>query len=120
MREIISASESGNRQATLALEVFCYRIRKYIGAYAAAMGGVDAIAFAAGIGENADVVRKRSCQGLEFLGMKLDEEANSNTVGREGRISTDDSKVQLFVVPTNEELVIALDTMRIVQSRPTD
>ena len=94
----------------LALDIFCYRIRKYIGAYAAAMNGVDCIVFTAGIGENAASVRAAIVSKLSWLGIELDEEKN-NTRGREARISTPDSKVQVWVVPTNEELMIARDTL---------
>lgn len=113
MREIISEMKNGNQKAKLAFEVFCYRIKKYIGAYAAAMGGVDAIVFTAGIGENSPDVRKKVCEGLEFLGIKIDEEKN-NSPDKEKIITTDDSKVKVLVIPTNEELVIALDTAEIV------
>jgi len=115
MRDIESEAEEGNRRAQLALDVFCYRLRKYIGAYAAAMGGLDAIVFTAGIGENSPIVRRKSLEGLEFLGVKLDEEKNESMVRRrEGVISAEDSRVAVLVVPTNEELVIALDTAEIV------
>ncbi len=117
MREVISAAEEGNRQAQLALDMFCYRIKKYIGAYAAAMGGLDAIAFTGGIGENASVVRQKSCDGLAFLGIEIDPAANEAADGKEARIGHPGSPVEVFVIPTNEELVIALDTMQIVRSR---
>jgi len=113
MREIISEMKNGNQRAKLAFEVFCYRIKKYIGAYAAAMGGVDAIVFTAGIGENSPDVRKKVCEGLEFLGIKIDDEKNDSPE-KEKIITTDDSKVKVLVIPTNEELVIALDTAEIV------
>lgn len=113
MREIISEMKNGNQKAKLAFEVFCYRIKKYIGAYAAAMGGVDAIVFTAGIGENSPDVRKKVCEGLEFLGIKIDDDKN-NSPEKEKIITTDDSKVKVLVVPTNEELIIALDTAEIV------
>jgi acetate kinase len=116
MREVVSATEEGNDQARLALDIFCYRIKKYIGAYAAAMGGLDAIAFAGGIGENAAVVRQRVCEGLGFLGVEVDPSANAEAIGKEAQISPRDSRVQVFVIPTDEELVIALDTKRIVES----
>ncbi len=113
MREIIQEMKNGNHRAKLAFDVFCYRIKKYIGAYASAMGGVDAIVFTAGIGENSPDVRKKVCEGLEFLGIKIDDEKN-NSPEKEKIISTDDSKVKVLVIPTNEELVIALDTAEIV------
>jgi acetate kinase len=115
MREIEENYQSNDR-ARLAMDIYTYRIKKYIGAYAAAMGGVDIVAFTAGIGENSAFVRQRVCEGLEFLGIRLDEQKNNNVEkGRETIISTDDSPVKVMVIPTNEELVIAMDTARIVQ-----
>lgn len=102
------AAEAGNEKAQLALDMFTYRIKKYIGAFAAAMGGVDVIAFAGGIGENDHIVRKACLEGLEFLGVQMDEEAN-NSRG-EADLTGADSKVKLLVVPTNEELMIARET----------
>ncbi|MCS7228846.1 MAG: acetate kinase [Candidatus Kryptonium sp.] len=113
MREIINEMKNGNPRAKLAFDVFCYRVKKYIGAYSAAMGGVDVLVFTAGIGENSPDVRKSVCEGLEFLGIKIDDEKN-NSPEKEKIISTDDSKVKVLVIPTNEELVIALDTAEIV------
>jgi len=113
MRERIQEMKNGNPRAKLAFDVFCYRIKKYIGAYASAMGGVDAIVFTAGIGENSPDVRKKVCEGLEFLGIKIDDEKN-NSPEKEKIITTEDSKVKVLVIPTNEELVIALDTAEIV------
>ncbi len=115
MREIISEKKAGNKQAELAFEVFTYRIKKYLGSYAAVMGGVDAIVFTGGIGENSPDVRAESCKGLEFLGVSIDE-ARNNSAEKEKLISTGSSKVKVFALPTNEELVIALDTMRIVEA----
>ncbi len=117
LRDVEEAAQQGNERANLALDIFAYGIKKYIGAYAAAMGGLDAVVFTAGIGENSDVVRERVCQGLEFLGIKIDPEKNK-VRGKEAIISTDDSKVKVMVIPTNEELVIARDTKRIVEKRP--
>ncbi len=114
MREIITEKKAGNKQAELAFEVFTYRIRKYIGSYAAVMGGVDAIVFTGGIGENSPDVRAESCKGLEFLGVSIDAGRN-NSEEKEKLISADSSKVKVFALPTNEELVIALDTARIVE-----
>lgn len=111
-RDIEEAAEKGNERAQLARDVFCYRVKKYIGAYTAAMGGVDAIVFTAGIGENAIDLRKKIVSGLEYLGLKLDEEKNK-TRGEKAEISTADSSVNAFVIPTNEELVIARDTAKI-------
>ena len=112
-RDLESAAAQGNERAALAREKFCYEVKKYIGAYAAAMGGVDAVVFTAGVGENDIGVRAEVCQGLEFLGLKLDEQAN-NVRGKEAVLSTADSKVKVLLVPTNEELMIAMDTAEIV------
>lgn len=118
LRDVEKAAEEGNERAKLALEVLCYGIAKYIGAYAVAMNGVDVISFTAGIGENSALVRSKVCSRLTFMGVQLDEEANKKTVrGAEGFISVPDSRVKVAVVPTNEELVIARDTKRLVESR---
>jgi acetate kinase len=117
MREIEEALNDGHTNARLAFDIYCYRLRKYIGAYAAAMNGLDKIIFTAGIGENSPNVRKSTCDGLEFLGVELDEEKNRQAVGREMVISSDNSLVQVLVIPTNEELVIAQDTLRLVQKQ---
>lgn len=114
MREVEAAAADGNNRARLALDMYCYRIKKYIGAYAAAMGGVDIIVWTAGVGENQTDVREDSCKGLEFLGIKIDHEAN-NTQGKEAVISAPDSKVTVCVIPTDEELMIAKDTMALLQ-----
>ncbi len=111
MREIISAVKDNQQRAKWAFEIFCYRIKKYIGAYAAAMGGLDGLVFTGGIGENASLVREEVCKDLEFLGIELDEEKNNNA---DEMISKDKSKVVVMRIPTNEELVIALDTAKIV------
>ena len=117
MRDIINSVQNGNPRAKLALDVFCYRLMKYIASYAAAMGGVDAVVFTGGIGENAAPVRLKSCEKLEFMGIKIDSVKNERVkAGEEADISADDSKVRVFVIPTNEELVIAIDTMRIIQN----
>jgi len=116
MRDIIKEVEKGNSFAQLALDVYCYRIRKYIGAYAAVLGGLDALVFTAGIGENSALVREKCCENLEFLGIKIDEEKNSEAKGPQANeIQTDDSRVKIFRIPTNEELVIAIDTRRVVE-----
>jgi len=114
MREVEAASQSGNENAALALKMFDYRIKKYVGAYAAAMNGVDIVLFTGGIGENNKRVRRNLCLGLEFLGVKLDEEKNDANRSKLEAISTPDSKVKMMVVPTDEELVIAIDTETIV------
>lgn len=117
MREVVQAMEEGNEAARLAFEMYAYRIRKYIGAYAAAMNGVDAILFTAGVGENSDVLRKRVCEGLTFLGIEFDDERNAIRSGETRRITKDGSKVDVLVVPTNEELLIARDTYRLVKGK---
>lgn len=114
MREIISEMKNGDKKSTYAFDVFCYRVRKYIGAYAAAMGGLDGVVFTGGIGENSVDVRKRSCEGLDFLGITIDDERNGSSE-KEKVITTASSKVSVLVVPTNEELVIAMDTNEIVK-----
>lgn len=108
-RDIEGAAEAGNERAQLALDIFAYRVRKYIGSYAAAMGGVDAIVFTAGLGENSVSMREAIMEGLEFLGTKICPERN-NVRGKAREISVDASKVKVFIVPTNEELMIARDT----------
>lgn len=113
-RDISSAAAQGNERATLAIKIFLYSIKKHIGAYAAAMGGVDAVVFTAGIGENSMEFRLSACEGLEFMGIRIDEKKN-RTRGVEAEISADDSATKVFVIPTNEELVIALDTARLTQ-----
>jgi acetate kinase len=114
MREIEEEVKGGSKRAALALDIFAYRVRKYIGAYSAAMGGVDAIVFTGGIGSNSPIVRAKSLEGLEYLGAKLEPAANEACKGRDADISAADSQVSVFAVVTNEELVIALDTDKIV------
>ena len=116
MREIEKASAEGNEKASLALEMYNYRVKKYIGAYAAAMGGIDILVFTGGIGENADTTRLGSSSGLEYMGIEIDAEKNKTVRGDECEISTPASKVKVMVVPTNEELMIALDTEEIVRN----
>ena len=114
MREVEAAAAEGTKRARLALEMYAYRIKKYIGAYAAAMGGVDIIVWTAGVGENQTDIRENSCKGLEFLGIKIDTEANK-VKGEEAIISAPDSKVTVCVIPTDEELMIAKDTMALLK-----
>lgn len=114
MRDVEAAANEGNERAILALKMYAYRIKKYIGSYAAAMGGVDAVVFTAGVGENQTGLRADICQGLEFLGIKIDTAVNDATRGREAIISAPDSKVKVVVVPTDEEIVIARDTQALV------
>ncbi len=115
MREVRAAADGGNTMAQLGLEMYSYRIKKYIGSYAAAMGGVDAILFTGGIGENAFPIREEVCNNLEFMGVELDSKKNKGIFGEEAIISKPNSKVKLLVVPTDEELVIARDTKHIVE-----
>ena len=111
-RDLDNAAAEGNEAAQLALDKFAYEVRKYIGSYAAALGGLDCLVFTAGVGENSASMRASICEGLEFLGVKLDPEKNKIR-GEEVCISTDDSKVKVFIIPTNEELMIAQDTMEL-------
>ncbi len=112
-RDLIAAANAGNARAELAIDMFSYRVKKYIGAYAAAMDGVDMIAFTAGIGENTPEVRSRVLDNMEYIGLKYDKELNANCPrGEAVKLSTDDSAVLVYVIPTNEELVIARETLR--------
>ena len=113
-RDLEKAATEGNERAELAIDMFAYRVAKYVGSYAAAMNGVDVICFTAGIGENTGFIRKKVCDRLEFLGITLDAAAN-DTHGEEIKISTDDSKVAVYVIPTNEELAIARETVALVK-----
>ena len=113
VRDLIKSSKNGDRQSKLALTIFCYRVKKYIGAYAAAMSGIDAVIFTAGIGENESEIREAICEGLEFMGIELDSDKNKSEE-REKFINTENSKVNVLVVPTNEELLIARDTLEVV------
>jgi len=113
-RDVTKASKEGNNQAEIALEAFAYRVAKYVGSYAAAMNGVDAIAFTAGVGENDAPMRQRICKYFGYLGITIDADANDKFRGTEGVISTADSKVKVMVIPTNEELKIAQETLEIV------
>ncbi len=114
MRGIVMAVEAGDRQARLALDMFCYRIRKYIGAYMAVLGGADCIVFTGGIGENSPVVREMACRGLERLGVVLDHGKNSALRGRTGGIGAGDGNVAVLVIPTDEELEIARQTWQVI------
>lgn len=113
MRDVMKAAKEGNEHAALSLEMYHYRIKKYIGAYMAALGGADAIIFTGGVGENGSSSRELSCEGLEFLGIKIDKAVNDTIHGEEHIISTPDSAVKVIVVPTDEEFMIASDTMGI-------
>ncbi len=120
MRDLIEeAEEHQDRRATLAINIFSQRAKKYIGSYLAEMNGADAIVFTGGIGENAAPIRQRICANLEWLGIELDDQLNEETIGgKEGAISTKNSRIKVFVIPTNEELLIARDTARCVLSAP--
>ena len=116
-RDLHAAIEQGNERARLAVDIQVYEIKKYIGAFAAAMGGLDAVVFTGGIGENDEVVRREVLTNMEFLGIKLDSERNDNGSRKNSLITTDCSKVQAWVVPTDEELMIARDTLAIVNAK---
>ncbi len=115
MRDIEDAALEGNERAKLALDMYSYKIKKYVGAYAAALGGLDAIVFTGGIGENSDIVRRDVCKSLKFMGVKIDDSKNDGLRGKKVDISAQDSKVKVLVIPTNEEIVIARDTKEIVE-----
>lgn len=115
MRELLAEeAENGDRRARLAIDIFCYRVRKYIGAYLAAMNGADAIVFAGGIGERSPAIRARICAGLDWLGIRVDD-AKNRALNGDGRIDADGSRVEVWVIPTDEELLIARDTWRVVK-----
>lgn len=119
MRELqAELKEHDDRRVRLAIEIFCYRARKYIGAFLAAMGGADAIVFTGGIGENSPDVRARICAGMEWAGIQLDNQKNQDTVGREALISTGESRLRVYAIPTDEELLIARDTVRVIKGEP--
>jgi acetate kinase len=117
MREVESAAAEGDERAILSLKMYEYRVKKYIGAYAAAMGGVDILIFTGGIGENGSETRENVCRDLEFLGLEFDKQVNEGARGKDLVISKKDSKVTVMIVPTNEEFVIASDTCQIVEHR---
>jgi acetate kinase len=119
MRVLLQEVEAhDDRRARLAIEVFCHRARKYVGAFLASMGGADAIVFTGGIGENSPEIRARICAGLEWAGLRLDDNRNKRVVGSEGQISDDESSLHVFVIPTDEELLIARDTVRCISEAP--
>jgi acetate kinase len=119
MRDLLAeVAKHGDRCAQLAIDIFCYRARKYIGAFLAAMGGADAIVFTGGIGENSPDVRANICTGLEWAGLALDDEKNRKTIGMEGAITRDGSRLAVYVIPTDEELLIARDTARCILGEP--
>ena len=116
LRDILAAREKGNQQAETAINAFVYRIKKYIGAYTAAMGGLNAIVFTAGIGENSALIREMVCSGLEGLGIILDPEKNSQANGKSCQVESNQSQVKIMVVPTNEERAIAMQTLALLQT----
>jgi acetate kinase len=119
MRGLLSElKEHDDRRVRLAVEVFCYRARKYIGAFLGSMGGADAIVFTGGIGENSPEIRARICEGMEWAGVKVDDARNQETIAREARISTEGSKLHAYAIPTDEELLIARDTVRVILGQP--
>ncbi|MDE6834504.1 MAG: acetate kinase, partial [Ruminococcus sp.] len=113
-RDITNAAEHGNDRAKLVSDMLVYEIKKYIGSYVAVMNGLDAVLFTGGIGENAYDVREKVCENMEFFGIKLDKSANDGMRGQLKKISAEDSKVEVWVVPTNEELLIARDTLALI------
>jgi acetate kinase len=118
MRKLLEAEAAGNDRARLAVDMFCYRLRKYIAAYVGALGGLDALVFTGGIGENAAAVRERSVAGLTVMGVSIDPAANAQARGREADVAPPGAGCRVLVVPTNEELLIARDTYRIVRGLP--
>lgn len=118
MRELLKAEKNGDAKAALAIDMFCYRIKKQIGAYLAALGGADAVIFGGGIGENSPEVRARVCAGMEWCGLFLDKAKNNAAIGTEGRVTVDNSKVHAYVIPVDEEVMIARDTALSAQTLP--
>ena len=116
LREVIKASKDGDKRSKITIEMLCNRIKKYLCSYAGLMGGVDAICFTAGIGENSDLIREKVCHGLEFMGIELDIEKNKIRASGIREISNQNSKTKIYIIPTNEELVIAKDTYNLVKS----
>jgi len=115
MREVIESAKKGNARCRLAVEMFAYRVKKYIGAYAAALGGVDALVFTAGIGVNSPLIRKKACEGLAYMGLEIDSNKNRLAIGKESDISGAGSRVRVLVIPTDEEKMIARDTVEVVE-----
>ena len=117
LREVIKASNDGDKRSQIAIEMLCNRIKKYLCSYAGLMGGVDAICFTAGIGENSDLIREKVCENLEFMGIEIDKEANKIRKSGIREIQKESSKTKIFIIPTNEELVIARDTYNIAKAK---
>lgn len=118
VRELLALASRGDARAALAVDMFCYRLRKYIGSYLAVLGGADAIVFGGGIGENAPEIRARACRGMEWCGLRLDEARNARLVGAEGVISADASPIRAVVIPVDEEIIIAHDTLACLRKEP--
>jgi acetate kinase len=120
MRDLLEEErEHEDRRARLAIDIFCVRVKEYVGAYLARMNGADALVFTGGIGENSPDIRRRVCEGLDFLGIALDDARNAALApGQEADVSSDASRVKIYVIPTNEELLIARDTVRCVRGAP--
>jgi acetate kinase len=118
MRKLLEAEAAGSDRARLAIDVFCHRLRKYVGSFVAVLGGLDALVFTGGIGENAPAVRARAVAGLDAMGIRVDEARNAGVRGGEADVSPADAACRVLVVPTNEELLIARDTYRIVRGLP--
>ncbi len=120
MRELLKAQKQGHKRSALAVTMFCYRVRKYIGAYLAVLGGAQAVIFGGGIGENAPLVRMRICEGFNWCGLMLDPDRNAGTIGHEGRISKDDAKIHAYVIPVDETKIIARETARYLSGNQRD
>jgi len=117
MRELLQRESEGDPDATLAIEMFCYRVQKQIGAYLAVLGGAEAIIFGGGIGENSPPVRSHICAGMEWCGIAINENRNNTMIGTEGKISTDNAKVQIYVIPVDEAVMIARDTVHCLRNQ---
>ncbi len=118
MRKLLEAEKQGDKNAALAVEMFCYRVKKQIGSYLAALGGAEAVIFGGGIGENSPPVRSRICAGMEWCGMVVDENRNRNMGGDEGKISPDEAKIKIYVIPVDEAVIIARDTFQLLHRHP--
>ncbi len=115
MRTIVQLAEQGDYRSELAINIFCYRIKKYIGAYMAALNGIDAIIFTGGIGENSSLIRERACANLQYLGIEINTEKNRQHCRKIQEIQNDSSRIKILVIPTNEELEIAMQSAHIIQ-----
>jgi acetate kinase len=117
VRELLALERRGDAAAALALDLFCYRLRKYVGAYMAVLGGAEAVAFGGGIGENSPDIRARACRGMDWCGLRIDESRNREVVGAEGEISAEASPVRALVISVDEEILIARDTFDCLNAR---